>query len=115
MLGGLRYSPLTQITAENVSDLELAWVHHNGDISDGSDGSSRTSFNATPIMVGDTLYFCTGFNRVFALDAETGEERWVFDPDQQLTRMEGPYNRACRGVAYWEDPDPAAAGSGSSQ
>ncbi len=64
--GGLRYSPLTQITSENVRDLELAWVHHNGDVSDGSDGATRTSFNATPILADDTLYFCTGFNRVIA-------------------------------------------------
>jgi quinoprotein glucose dehydrogenase len=99
--GGLRYSPITQINSENVHDLELAWVHHSGDISDGSDGSTRTSFNATPILARDTLYFCTGFNRVIAVDAETGEERWAFDPVQSLTRIEGPYTRACRGVAHW--------------
>ncbi len=109
--GGLRFSPLTQITPENVSDLEVAWVHRHGDISDGSDGTSRTSFNATPIMVEDSLYFCTGFNRVFALDAETGAERWVFDPVQQLTKMEGPYNRTCRGVAYWKSADPSESGA----
>ncbi len=109
--GGLRYSPLTQITPENVADLEVAWIHHHGDISDGSDGTSRTSFNATPIMAGDSLYFCTGMNRVFALDAETGEERWVFDPVQQLTRMEGPYNRTCRGVALWQSGDPSETGA----
>ena len=65
--GGLRFSPLTQITPENVADLEVAWVHHHGDVSDGSDGTTRTSFNATPLAVGRTLYFCTGKNRVFAL------------------------------------------------
>ena len=56
-LGGLKYSPLGEITPENVDDLEIAWVHHHGDISDGSDGTTRTSFNATPIMVDDSLYF----------------------------------------------------------
>ena len=100
---GRHYSPLTQITPENVGELEVAWVHHHGDVSDGSDGNTRTSFNATPIMVRDTLYFCTGLNRVFAVDAETGEQRWIFDPLQRMNRIEGPYTRACRGVAYWED------------
>ena len=33
--GGMRYSPLTQINAENVTELELAWVYHHGDFSDG--------------------------------------------------------------------------------
>jgi len=108
--GGTRYSPLTQITPENVGDLQVAWIHHHGDVSDGSDGTTRTSFNATPIAVGDSLYFCTGYNRVFALDAETGEQRWVFDPHQKLDAIEGPYTRTCRGVAYWRSPDPAETG-----
>jgi quinoprotein glucose dehydrogenase len=102
--GGLRYSPLTQITRENVGDLEIAWEHHSGDVSKGSATESRTSFNATPIVVGDTLYYCTGRNRVFALDAETGKERWSFDPRQRLTKLAGPYPRTCRGVSHWRDP-----------
>src|SRR5262245_65977253 len=73
--GGLRFSPLTQITPANVGDLKVAWTYHHHDISDGSDGASRTSFNATPIVVDGSLYFCTGKNRVIALDPETGQER----------------------------------------
>ena len=79
--GGLRYSPLTQITPENVKALEVAWVYRHGDVSDGTDGTTRTSFNATPIVTHGTLYFCTGANRVIALDPETGAERWTFDPE----------------------------------
>ncbi|MEE9606756.1 MAG: pyrroloquinoline quinone-dependent dehydrogenase, partial [Myxococcota bacterium] len=101
--GGLRYSPLDQITPDNVGDLEIAWVHHHGDVSDGTQGITRTSFNATPIVVQGTLYFCTGFNRVIALDPETGEERWSFDPELQLTALTGPYPLTCRGVSHWED------------
>src|SRR5262252_9114848 len=78
--GGLRFSPLTQVTPANVGDLRVAWTYHHGDVSDGSDGSTRTSFNATPIVVDDAMYFCTGFNRVIALDPETGRARWTFDP-----------------------------------
>ena len=85
--GGLRYSPLTQITPENVADLEVAWVHHSGDVSDGSDGSTRTSFNATPLVVGDTLYYCTAYNRVIALDAETRYRQWWL--------LQPPAARAC--------------------
>ena len=106
--GGIQYSPLTQITADNVGSLEVAWTYHHGDISDGSDGTTRTSFNATPIVVGDSLYFCTGKNRVIALDAETGAERWTFDPKPKLARLNGPYPRVCRGVAYWEGPELAS-------
>lgn len=98
---GLRYSPLTQINAANVNELELAWVYRHGDISDGTGNLTRTSFNATPIVADDHLIFCTGFNRVIALDPQTGEERWTFDPGMKLEKLEGPYPRTCRGVAYW--------------
>jgi quinoprotein glucose dehydrogenase len=99
--GGLRFSPLTQITPENVGALEPVWIHHHGDVSDGSGETTRTSFNATPLVVGDSLYFCTGVNRVLALDPETGEERWSFDPELRSRRLQGPYPLTCRGVAYW--------------
>jgi quinoprotein glucose dehydrogenase len=104
--GGLRYSPLTQIDVNNVNDLELAWVYRHGDFSDGKGEYARTSFQATPIVVNDTLYFCTGFMRVIALDPETGRERWSFDPDLRAKMGKGPYPLTCRGVAYWSEADP---------
>jgi quinoprotein glucose dehydrogenase len=96
--GGARWSPLRQITPDNVAHLELAWEFHTGDVSKGdAEGLGKTSFQATPIVVGDTLYFCSPMNRVFALDAETGEARWVADPGVEDT---GSWTRACRGVAF---------------
>jgi quinoprotein glucose dehydrogenase len=109
--GGLKWSPLTQVTAANVGDLEVAWTYRHGDVSDGNDGTTRTSFNATPIVTDDSLYFCTGMNRVIALDPETGAEQWRFDPKTQLAKLQGPYPRVCRGVAHWKDPKPAASGA----
>ena len=103
-LSGLRYSELDQIRNDNVGDLEIAWIHHHGDVSDGGDGTTRTSFNATPIVADGTLFICTGTNRVIALDPETGEERWSFDPQNELVVLPGPYPRTCRGVSYWRDP-----------
>ena len=101
--GGSRYSPLTQINPENVRHLEIAWEYHTGDVSDGSgDVSSTTAFEATPILVEGMLYVPSPFNRVIALDPETGEERWTYDPEIDLT---GNYANQliCRGVTYWED------------
>jgi quinoprotein glucose dehydrogenase len=100
--GGMRYTPASQITPENVADLEVAWTYHTGDFTNGDATSSRTSFNATPLLVDDTLVFCTPYNRVIAIDAETGEERWAFDPDQKQTKLPDPHSRVCRGIAYWE-------------
>ncbi len=101
--GATHYSPLDQITAENVADLEVVWTHRSGDFFDGSGDSKVTAFQATPLVVNDHLYYCTPFMRVFALDPETGDERWRFDPELEARHGEGPYPLTCRGVSYWED------------
>jgi len=99
--GGTRHSPLTQIDPSNVSHLEVAWTYRSGDVEDGSNGSLlRSSFQNTPILVDGTLYLCTPFNRVIALDPETGAERWSFDPKVD---REGMYLLNCRGVSTWLD------------
>jgi len=97
--GGTRFSRAEEITRENVAGLRVAWTFRTGDFDPS--GAQRTSFQATPVLHGDTLYLCTPFNRVFALDAESGRERWMFDPgvDRTFTR-----HFTCRGVALHEDP-----------
>ncbi len=90
-LAGQRYSPLTQIDRENVAFLEEAWRYESGD-----DGPTN-SLQVTPILVDDALIFCTPTDQVISLDAESGRERWRFDPQVDL---EGTYNPVCRGVAH---------------
>jgi len=103
--GGSQYSNLNQITKENVTSLEIAWVHRSGDVKQNPAG---TSLQTVPIKIGELLYYCTPFNRVFALNAATGEEVWVFDPhkmdsDTGKPLMEGDrLYGTCRGVVYWE-------------
>jgi quinoprotein glucose dehydrogenase len=101
-VAGAHYSSLADITPDNVAALEVAWVHHTGDVNDGRDGRSATAFEATPVMVDGTLYFSTPGSRVIALDAETGRERWSFDPaiDRTLQVMV-----TSRGVSIWLDPE----------
>lgn len=112
--GALRYSPLDQITPENVARLDVAWTYHHGDASDGSADTKRTSFQATPIVVDGLLYFCTAFNRVIALDPRSGNEAWVFDPRLAAKSGPGPYPLTCRGVAHWS-ADSAVGGECASR
>ena len=106
--GGGHFSKATEITLENVKNLKKIWEHRSGDYHDGlnwtedviPNSSQQTSFQATPILVNDTLYYCTPYNRVFALDSETGEENWVFDPQ---INIEEKALLHCRGVASWID------------
>ena len=107
--GGTRFSPLQSINRENVSRLKVAWVFHTGDISDGSRGRRRSGFETTPILVDGTLYLTTPFNRVIALDPETGKERWAYDPGIELTWAYGD-GLINRGVAAWSDVSSGAPG-----
>ena len=102
--GGTHFSPAAQITPENVSSLEVAWMHRSGDFHE-EEGDRltdswrpQTSLQVTPIVVDDTMFFCTPFNRVFALDAATGDELWSFDP--VIDRRESLLPN-CRGVSSW--------------
>ena len=106
--GGSRYSPLTQINKSNVAELKAAWEYHTGDVSDGSDNRRKSEFETTPIVADGAMYLSTPFNRVVALDPETGREKWSFDPkiDLHAGYSEGLVNR---GVTLWID---AARGEG---
>ncbi|CAA9569403.1 MAG: Glucose dehydrogenase, PQQ-dependent, partial [uncultured Thermomicrobiales bacterium] len=81
--GGMRHSPLTQIDRGNVGDLTVAWTYRTGELDtyEGTDLAAAAAFEATPLMVDGALYLSTPTNRVIALDARTGTERWVFDPE----------------------------------
>ena len=106
--GGSHFTALTQINRDNVEQLEIAWVHKSGDTHPGAADHAPTWFQATPLVVDGTLFYNTPFMRVFALDPETGEERWVFDPELRDRSVEGPYPLAGRGLAYWEAAEPLA-------
>ncbi len=73
-----RYSPLEQITAENVDQLGLAWSYDTG---------MRGGMETTPLVVDGIMYLTGSWSIVYALDARTGEELWTWDPD--VPRLHG--------------------------
>ncbi|MFT4855145.1 MAG: quinoprotein glucose dehydrogenase [Algoriphagus sp.] len=93
---GSRYSALSQITKENVSQLQVAWTYHT------EDASERSQIQCQPIVVNGLLYGSTPKLNVFALDAGTGIEVWRFDPFEVLGG-ENSWAGTNRGVSYWED------------
>lgn len=102
---GQRYSPLDQINTDNVSTLKVAWQYQTGDVK-LPDDVGETTYQVTPLKVGDTLYMCTPHNWAIAIDAATGKEKWKYDsnsgmnPDRQ--------HQTCRGVTYYAEPAAAA-------
>ena len=102
--GGMRYSPLTTINVSNVKNLKVAWTHQTGELKtyDGTSIGSKAAFETTPLMIDGVLYFSTPTNRVFAIDASTGKEKWVYDPGVDLR---GDYSEVTsRGVSKWINP-----------
>ncbi|MCI0417696.1 MAG: pyrroloquinoline quinone-dependent dehydrogenase [Acidobacteria bacterium] len=111
--GGSRYSPLTDINRSNVGRLKVAWTYRHGDYRSGwPDPFKGTAFECTPIVVEGRLIFTTPYNRVIALDPQTGRELWTFDPGIQKGRRFANL-MVNRGVAHWRDP--AAKGACASR
>jgi quinoprotein glucose dehydrogenase len=113
--GGMRFTPLADITPANVTKLAPAWTYHMKPAETAPAASSgagesaqraaegvgarrpRTRFSqseATPIVVGNVMYVSTPYNRVVALDATTGAELWS-------RVVPGPGQPSLRGVEYW--------------
>ncbi|MBC9880929.1 glucose/quinate/shikimate family membrane-bound PQQ-dependent dehydrogenase [Bradyrhizobium sp. INPA01-394B] len=107
---GQRYSPLKQITPDNVSKLQVAWTFRTGDMPTPED-SGETTFEVTPIKVRDTLYLCSQHQVLFALDARTGKERWRYDP--KLVFNKTFQHMTCRGVSYHETAEGALDSTGA--
>lgn len=105
---GQRYSPLSQIDTQNAGSLQEVWRYRTGDMKLPED-VGETTYQVTPLKVGDTLYLCTPHNWAIALDAATGEEKWKFDSNSGLNSDR--QHQTCRGVTYYRD---AAAAAGSS-
>jgi quinoprotein glucose dehydrogenase len=104
---GQRYSPLVQITPANAADLQVAWTYHTGDVRKDSD-PHETTYEVTPLKIGDTVYLCTPHDLVIALDAETGAEKWRFDPQIKQPPTNDTQHLTCRGVSYSADATPLA-------
>ena len=93
---GDRFAALDQINKQNVNQLQVAWTAHTGDIPQ-SNGSGAEDQN-TPLQIGDTLYVCTPYSKVLALDVDSGKEKWRYD-----SKATAPNWQRCRGLGYFED------------
>src|SRR5678816_4109429 len=94
------YSPLAQIDASNFNRLEVAWRFKT----DALGPRPEYQFESTPLMVGGMVYSTAGSRRaVVALDAGTGELKWMHSEDEGARGSAGPRQLSGRGLAYWTD------------
>src|SRR5688500_6744436 len=96
---GSRWSPLAEITRENVSRLAPAWTYHTGETApEFATRRRQRALEVTPLVVGERMYISTPLGRVMALDPETGRELWKFDPRIDRSISAGDFPN--RGVSF---------------
>jgi quinoprotein glucose dehydrogenase len=97
----IHYSSLTQVDTGNVTQLQVAWEYHTGD----ADTANHSQIQCNPIVVDGMLYGVSPRMKLFAADAATGKEKWVFNPFDTLKGSKRSFfiMNNCRGVAYWSD------------
>ena len=103
---GQRYSPLDRITPANVGRLQLAWQFHTGDVRGRPGDPVETTYEVTPLKVGNRLFLCTPHQSVIALDATSGRQLWR--RDLALPAGLALQHLTCRGLSY-RPPDGAGA------
>ncbi len=87
---GQRYAPFSQINRETVKRLKIAWTYRTGTLAEGALKDQNT-----PLQVGDSLYVCTPDDRVIALDADSGKQKWTYN-----SKATGPEFVLCRSLGY---------------
>ncbi len=99
--GGSRYTALDEINVRTVGQLKPVWTYRTGELKkyEGTNALEKAAFETTPILIGRTLFLSTPSDRVIAVDAATGQERWVYDPQVNLRRDHSEISN--RGVAAW--------------
>jgi len=108
-MGHSKYSPLDQITKENVADLEIVWSWTSIDAAiqeaNANDRmiSTATYFQCTPLMVDGVVYGTTSLGQAFALDAVSGEMLWGYNPESYKGGRPPNLGFISRGAAYWQD------------
>ena len=98
-----RYSPLIQINKSNVKKLKIAWQYNAGEV----DTSNRTQIQCNPIIIKGILYSATPEKKIFALNAATGKQIWIFNPMGSISMQNfgESWGGVIRGVTYWKEND----------
>ena len=102
---GMKYSPLDQITKDNVDDLEVAWRWPTADreLQASNPAWRGGRYEDTPLMINGLLYTVTPLGLIAALDPATGETRWVHDPQAYTAGRPANVGFLHRGLSYWTD------------
>jgi quinoprotein glucose dehydrogenase len=122
--GGKRYTPADQINRDNFDQLRVIWRYRPRDVQiyeaaranrsrDRDRGRGRgdrrrdgfrlgfSNNRGTPLAVNGVLYYGSPYNILSAVDGQSGEELWAFDPESW--KASSTFGGNSRGVSYWTD------------
>jgi quinoprotein glucose dehydrogenase len=92
-MAGTRFSPLRQVTPQNVSSLQRAWTFHMNPARKENDAPGGRVWGASPLVIDGMMFLTTPYNRVVALEPETGKELWAYEVKGAQPAM--------RGLEFW--------------
>jgi quinoprotein glucose dehydrogenase len=97
----IRYASLSQINTTNVHLLKPVWEFHTGD----ADTVNHSQIQCNPLVIDGILYGTTPEMKLFAIDAATGKQQWIFNPfdSTDVGNMSFFIMNNCRGISYWTD------------
>lgn len=97
--GNTRYSPLDQINANTVGQMEIAWRWKASDVA----GRPDANWKATPLVVDGVMYVPHGGSRISAIDPSTGATLWTFEPNPYRSQSTRAFSGSSRAVSWWTD------------
>lgn len=108
-IGAQKYSPLNQITRDNLEELQIAWTW-TSEIDTGVTDRRNARrapdmFKGTPLMVDGRLFLRTRYSTVEAIDAQSGETLWTFDPGTKEGPRPAMFGFSTRGLAFHKDKE----------
>ena len=97
----IHYSSLTELDTNNVQQLKVAWVYHTND----ADTINHSQIQCNPLVIDGIVYGTSPQLKLFAVDAATGKQKWLFNPIDTIEGKKSTFFilNNCRGVAYWSD------------
>ena len=106
-----RFSPVDQINPANAGQLTQAWTFRTGDMRGQKGDPVETTFEVTPLKIGNSLFVCTPHQSVIALDATSGKQLWRHDP--KIQGALALQHLTCRGLSYHAASAATASAAGT--
>jgi len=105
--GSTKYAPLDQINADNISQIEAQWTWTSPEVARTKENPRLASFafESTPIVVGGVMYVSSSHSEIIAINPETGEQIWHYDPKTYDAGRPTNLGFVHRGVSHYEDGD----------